>query len=82
MLTGVATAAPGPAETADAHEQQQRVLDRLATLPEQYQQVLALRFLAGAEYAEIEKQLALTNGSLRGLLHRGLEMLREELGKP
>jgi DNA-directed RNA polymerase specialized sigma24 family protein len=39
-----------------------------------------LRYLAGADYEQIGRQLALTNGSLRGLLHRGMAMLRAELG--
>ena len=38
-----------------------------------------LRYLAGADYDTIARQLALSNGSLRGLLHRGLAMLRKQL---
>ena len=40
-----------------------------------------LRYLSGADYDTIGKQLALTNGSLRGLLSRGLKLLRERLGE-
>jgi DNA-directed RNA polymerase specialized sigma24 family protein len=40
---------------------------------------LTLRYLTGAGYDAIGEQLGLTNGSLRGLLHRGLKMLRERL---
>lgn len=69
-----------PSEQAERTELSGRALDALAGLPSQYQQALSLRYLAGADHAEISKQLALTNGSLRGLLHRGLEMLRERLG--
>lgn len=68
-----------PSEQAERTELCGQALDALATLPSQYQQALSLRYLAGADYAEISRQLALTNGSLRGLLHRGLEMLRERL---
>ena len=35
--------------------------------------------LTGADYETIGRELGLTNGSLRGLLHRGLAMLREQL---
>jgi RNA polymerase sigma-70 factor (ECF subfamily) len=69
-----------PSEQAERTELSERALDALAALPSHYQQALSLRYLAGADYAEISNQLALTNGSLRGLLHRGLEMLRERLG--
>lgn len=69
-----------PSEQAERAELSNRALDALNGLPLQYQQALSLRYLAGADYAEISRQLALTNGSLRGLLHRGLEMLRERLG--
>jgi RNA polymerase sigma-70 factor (ECF subfamily) len=78
--TDVAAADEGPPETSERSERRRRVLAALAELPEQYQQALSLRFLAGADYREIEKQLALSNGSLRGLLHRGLKMLKEKLG--
>lgn len=69
-----------PSQQAEQAELGSRALDALNALPAQYQQALSLRYLAGADYAEISSQLALTNGSLRGLLHRGLEMLRERLG--
>ena len=47
--------------------------------PEEYRMPLTLRYLAGADYDTIQMQMGLTNGSLRGLLHRGLKLLREEL---
>lgn len=68
-----------PPEQAESGELCSRALTALSELPEQYQQVLSLRYLGGAEMDEISNQLALTNGSLRGLLHRGLEMLREKM---
>jgi RNA polymerase sigma-70 factor (ECF subfamily) len=72
-------AAPPPDDAAARHEQRQRALSVLRSLPEEYRQVLTLRYLAGADYEQIARQLALTNGSLRGLLHRGLAMLRNQL---
>jgi RNA polymerase sigma-70 factor (ECF subfamily) len=71
-------AAPTPAESVETAEQRQRALSILRSLPREYQQVLMLRYLAGADYETIARQLALSNGSLRGLLHRGLAMLRQE----
>jgi RNA polymerase sigma-70 factor (ECF subfamily) len=70
---------PTPSESAERAEQRQRTLSVLRGLPSEYRQVLMLRYLAGADYDEISRQLALTNGSLRGLLHRGMVMLRAEL---
>jgi DNA-directed RNA polymerase specialized sigma24 family protein len=40
---------------------------------------LTLRYIGGADYETICTQLGLTNGSLRGLLHRGLKILRAKL---
>jgi RNA polymerase sigma-70 factor (ECF subfamily) len=78
-LTDVPARGPGPAETAHRREARQRVLAALRALPEEYRMPLALRYLTGADYDAIGEQLGLTNGSLRGLLHRGLKMLRERL---
>ncbi|MBC7784193.1 MAG: sigma-70 family RNA polymerase sigma factor [Burkholderiales bacterium] len=74
-----ASSRPSPSEQAEQNDLQNRAIEAMGELPEQYQQALALRYLGGADYDEISRQLALTNGSLRGLLHRGLELLREKL---
>jgi RNA polymerase sigma-70 factor (ECF subfamily) len=75
----VADPAPDPAASAQAREERERALSVLRSMPSEYQQVLMLRYLAGADYDSIARQLALSNGSLRGLLHRGLAMLREQM---
>ena len=72
---------PTPDEQAELVEQRQQVLAVLRTLPEEYRLPLTLRYLADADYDTIQMQMGLTNGSLRGLLHRGLKMLRTELEK-
>ena len=51
----------------------------LKELPQEYRDVLSLRYLAGADYETIARQLAISNGSLRGLLSRGMKMLREKM---
>jgi RNA polymerase sigma-70 factor (ECF subfamily) len=71
--------APGPDENLERDETRQQVLAVLRSLPEEYRLPLTLRYLAGADYDTIQMQMGLTNGSLRGLLHRGLKRLREEL---
>jgi RNA polymerase sigma-70 factor, ECF subfamily len=70
---------PLPEHEVHREEMRQRVLAALWSLPEDYRLPLTLRYIAGADAADISAQLGLTNGSLRGLLHRGLKMLRERL---
>jgi RNA polymerase sigma-70 factor, ECF subfamily len=64
------------AEEAEMHDQ---VLAVLRSLPEEYRLPLTLRYIIEADYETIETQLGLTNGSLRGLLHRGLKLLKSRL---
>lgn len=71
--------APPPDESAQQAESRQRVLAVLRSLPEEYRLPITLRYIAGADYETIGQQLGLTNGSLRGLLHRGMARLREAM---
>ena len=75
----VPSAGWSPPEAAERDELRRHVLAALRSLPEEYRLPLALRYLAGADYETIGEQLGLTNGSLRGLLHRGLKLLRDRL---
>ena len=70
---------PSPDASAEREESRQRVTDALKALPEEYSLPLTLRYIAGADYDTIGRQLGLSNGSLRGLLSRGLAKLRERL---
>jgi RNA polymerase sigma-70 factor (ECF subfamily) len=76
-----ADGAQGPEQNVEREEQRRNALAALRGLPEEYRQVLMLRYLAGADYETIGKQLAISNGSLRGLLNRGLAMLRSRLNE-
>jgi RNA polymerase sigma-70 factor (ECF subfamily) len=78
-LTAVPANAPPPEEEVQRAELRERVLAVLRSLPAEYRLPLTLRYLAGADYETISTQLGLSNGSLRGLLHRGLKMLRARL---
>ena len=71
--------APPPEKRLEEEERRQQLLGVLRTLPEEYRLPLWLRYFGGEDYETIQTQMSLTNGSLRGLLHRGLKMLREEL---
>jgi len=75
----VADDGESPADSAEKEESRQRVLAALRKLPEEYRQPLMLRYIAGADYQTIERQLALSNGALRGMLSRGMAMMRREL---
>jgi len=68
-----------PEDAAEREELRQRVLSVLRSMPEEYRLPLTMRYITGADYETIGEQLGLTNGSLRGLLHRGLKMLRDRL---
>lgn len=76
-----AAAAPRPDEIAEKSEMKAKVLEILRGLPEEYRLPLTLRFLVGADYETIQTQMGLSNGSLRGLLHRGVQRMRAELEK-
>jgi RNA polymerase sigma-70 factor (ECF subfamily) len=78
-LDAVAHPSATPIATADDQEQRQRAIEMLRSLPEEYRLPLALRYLGGADYQSISQQVALSNGSLRGLLQRGMALLRERM---
>lgn len=80
-LDDVAGGGPPPSDLAERAEAGRRAMSMLSELPEEYRLPLMLRYIGGADYATIARQLALSDGSLRGLLHRGLEMLRERMGE-
>jgi RNA polymerase sigma-70 factor (ECF subfamily) len=79
VLEGVANNDPTPSDELARRETRQRVLSLLRSMPEEYRLPLMMRYLAGADYGTISLQLGLSSSSLRGLLHRGLELLRGEV---
>ena len=68
---------PLPQELMECRENQDRVLGLLRSLPDEYRLPISMRYLAGADYETVARQLGLTNGSLRGLLNRGMARLRQ-----
>jgi RNA polymerase sigma-70 factor (ECF subfamily) len=78
-LSEIASAQPVPEQEVRREELRRNVLAALRSLPEEYRLPLTLRYIAGADATAIGEQLGLTNGSLRGRLHRGLKMLRDRL---
>jgi RNA polymerase sigma-70 factor (ECF subfamily) len=75
-LSKVADGGAPPDAQLEAVESRQRVLSLLRSMPEEYRLPLTLRYIGGADYETIGRELGLTNGSLRGLLNRGIEKLR------
>jgi RNA polymerase sigma factor (sigma-70 family) len=69
----------GPVDAADPEEAREEVQKALARLPERYRVPVTLHFLNGLEYGAIGKLTGLANGSLRGLVARGVAKLRAEL---
>jgi RNA polymerase sigma-70 factor (ECF subfamily) len=78
-LLTIAANSPSPSDRAEQDEERQRVLSVLRSMPEEYRVPLMLRYIGGADYDAIAKELAMSNGSLRGLLHRGMKLLRERM---
>jgi RNA polymerase sigma-70 factor (ECF subfamily) len=78
-MEDAADARPGPAEAAGLSEQREKILAMLRSMPGEYRLPLTMRYLGGADYETIGKELAISNGSLRGLLNRGMGMLRAQM---
>ena len=60
------------------HAQFLKALEALKTLPLKYQEVLALRYFEGKPNKEIAAILSLREGTVKSILSRGLEKLREK----
>lgn len=67
------------APAQDTSESRERALAILRSLPEEYRLPLTLRYLGGADFESIQLQMGISPGSLRGLLNRGMTLLRMEL---
>jgi len=65
-----------PDQAIERGETRRQVLAVLRSLPQEYRLPLTLRYIGGADYETIGRQLGLSNGSLRGLLNRGMARLR------
>lgn len=60
------------------HEEQRELLALLARLPDEQQEVLALRFAAGLRSAEIASVIGKSDDATRAMLSRALRRLRKE----
>jgi RNA polymerase sigma-70 factor (ECF subfamily) len=71
-------AAAGAAQSDQLEVKQ--VLRALRELPDAYRETLILRLVEGMTGPEIAEQTGLSAGSVRVNLHRGMKLLREQLG--
>jgi RNA polymerase sigma-70 factor (ECF subfamily) len=66
---------------SDPHDSKAReILELVRSLPEAYRETLVLRLVEGMTGPEIAARTGLTAASVRVNLHRGMKLLREQLG--
>ena len=74
---------PDPSSPPSSHStaEANAALDAILSLPESYRETLILRLVEGMTGPEIAARTGLTHGSVRVNLHRGMQQLREILGR-
>ena len=77
----VADDADSPQETVERTEQQEAVQKALATLSEEYREVLLLRYMEELDYAEIAEVLQLPSGTVKSRINRAKAALKTALLK-
>lgn len=63
------------------HQQFLTIVHCLKELPVKYQEVLSLRYFEGKDIREISEIMALKEGTIKSLLSRGLDKLREKCNR-
>ena len=64
-------------EALDRNREFRQVQERIARLPAKYQEVIALRYFEHKQLKEIAQILGKKEGTVKSLLHRAVEKLRE-----
>ena len=77
---GLAGDSPTPSANAMADEQAEGVRPVIATLPEDYRQVIVWRYQEELSFAEIAQRMGRTENAVRKLWFRAIEQLEEALG--
>ena len=75
----LADTGPSPSEHAARHEQEIRLAEVLARLPDDYREVIVLRNLEGLSHEEVARRMGRGVGAVRMLWVRALARLRELL---
>jgi len=71
-----------PWEDLSRQEEEQRVLQALATLPRTSREIIASHFLAEESYEQIAERLHKTPHQVRALCHKGIKKMRRALSAP
>jgi RNA polymerase sigma-70 factor (ECF subfamily) len=71
-----------PSQRAADHERGVRLAAALEQLPPHQREAIFLQHWHGWTLAQIAEHLGRTEGSVAGLIHRGLQRLREQLHEP
>jgi len=66
-------------EELNRHEEFLRLHEKLAELPQMYQEVIVLKYFEKKKIGDIVKILGKKEGTVKWLLNRGLEKLREKM---
>ena len=80
-MVDLADDADSPQETVERTEQQEAVQKALATLSEEYREVLLLRYMEELDYAEIADVLQLPSGTVKSRINRAKAALKTALLK-
>ena len=80
-MIDLADDADSPQETVERTEQQEAVQKALATLSEEYREVLLLRYMEELDYAEIAEVLQLPSGTVKSRINRAKAALKTALLK-
>ena len=70
---------PVDGDPEDPDEAVEVVSSAIQRLPERYRMPITLRYIHELNYRKISHELQLSNGALRGLLNRGVKLLKHEL---
>jgi RNA polymerase sigma-70 factor (ECF subfamily) len=66
-------------EELSQHEEFLQLHEKIAELPEMYQEVITLKFFEKKKIREMVKILGKKEGTIKSLLHRGLEKLKDKM---
>lgn len=82
LLANEESATMDPAAILEQFEQGSAVQKALAALPSRERQVIALAFFRGMTHQEIADSWSLPLGTVKTLMHRAFNLLREQLATP
>ncbi len=79
---GLAADLPSPSGAALEHEQAERLRRALARLPDDYRQVIVLRYEENLAFEEVARRMNRSSAAARTLWSRAIRRLRQEMGEP